>query len=190
MKKVKIYNGEISESENIDFVFFDETIRNLKNSDVILIDSINEYHQICSTDVNNLAYADKRINYVLAKVWPGKDLTFDHYSLKNIKTVQNVAHCYSVKSLITQADHNLKQITLERESNRQLDEFVTLAKKRHIGFDDLDGCIDSIQIGTRMTDKERIACDLLGEPNTFWNPVKHLDYNWFLDHRHEIENAL
>ena len=72
---------------------------------------------------------------------------------------------------------------------KQIEEFVQKAKKRGIEFDDLDGCIDSIISGTRMTDKEKIACEFLGEPNTFWNPVKtHMNYNWFRDNREDIES--
>ncbi|MBW2345629.1 MAG: hypothetical protein JRF53_16840 [Deltaproteobacteria bacterium] len=77
---------------------------------------------------------------------------------------------------------------MEDELENQIHEFINEAKKRNIGFNDLAGCLDSIILGTAMTSKEKIACDFLGEPETFWNPAKkYMDYNWFRDNKSKIE---
>jgi len=65
--------------------------------------------------------------------------------------------------------------------------FCELAVKKGVEFSDMIGCIDSIRSGQRMSKKESKACDFLSEENTFWNPCKSLDYNWFLDHFSDIE---
>ena len=72
----------------------------------------------------------------------------------------------------------------------EIKEFCSKANEKGITFDAMVGCISSIQSGQRMSGKERTACDFLGEPNTFWNPVEHMDYNWFLDHQEEIRDII
>jgi len=72
----------------------------------------------------------------------------------------------------------------------QVKEFCAKAKEKQITFKSMVGCINKIQSGRMMSKKEQKASDFLGEPNTFWNPVEHLDYNWFLNHNAEIKAEL
>jgi len=69
-------------------------------------------------------------------------------------------------------------------------EFCSKANEKGITFEDMVGCINAIQNGRRMSKEELNACDFLGKSNTFWNPVEHLDYNWFLQHKDEIRSEL
>ena len=69
-------------------------------------------------------------------------------------------------------------------------EFCKLAKEHGVTVDDMIECINSIRGGYRMTQAELKACEFLGEENTFWNPTKHLDYNWFIGHLDEIREIM
>ncbi len=74
----------------------------------------------------------------------------------------------------------------------EVKEFCDKAKEKGILFNSMVGCIIALQSGRRMTEKEREACNFLGEPNTFWNNLdgNAMDYNWFLDNRDEIRQQL
>ena len=69
-------------------------------------------------------------------------------------------------------------------------EFCSKANKKGITFNALINCINALQSGRRMSSSELQACDFLAEPDTFWNPGKALDYNWFLQHKDEIRREL
>lgn len=68
----------------------------------------------------------------------------------------------------------------------KVQEFCKKAREAGVDYGSMVGCINKIQAGRPMSEDEKRACDFLGEPETFWNPVKHMDYNWFLDNADEI----
>lgn len=186
MKTVKIYDGKIVEQKHIDYKSFDETIRNLSNNTIIKLESKDDYYLLindCRSDNATVDRKNDRFVISLGRPWPGTDLTLEHYSLLSIKTVQNIDHCYSVKSLVNKANETLKD---HRRLNK-INEFIRLAKNQNITFEHLNECIYCLEAGRYMQETTKKACEFLSTPQTFWNPAKsHLDYNFFRSNRHEI----
>ena len=71
-----------------------------------------------------------------------------------------------------------------------VDIFCSEAAHSGVSYADITHYIETIQTGRPMSKNDTAAGAFMGREYTFWNPVRHLDYNWFLNHQDEIEKIM
>lgn len=166
MELVKTYDGKITERKGISM----DEIKNLDNSALIYVPK----DEVCKFPLLD------------------KHQQKDSYAVgQNVNGVYGV---HSIRFLRELEDENKMRLVIleaEKENKEKVKTFCAEAKKRKVKFADMHACIAKIINGQRMNEKEMKASDFLGEPETFWNPLKHgMDYNFFKNNYEEIRREM
>lgn len=107
------------------------------------------------------------------------------HNVQGINGVHSVKH---LKHIERQVKAGLEQ---EKKRNEMCRAFCAEARKRNVSFSSMHSCLAKIINGNRLNDIEKKASNFLGEPETFWNPLKYgLDYNFFRNNYEQIQRSM